>query len=208
MTRIEKSAVRNPHPGLIISRHSFRSPFPTFWEVGFITLCIMDLLILYTYPSIGSYAKFTTIVNMKISRGDEIGFALGRAIPLTYDDGSLIPMGYVYSRILSMVQLNCDKYESGVVTGVTLRTFVEGKVENKTSLSLEDRVKYILESQNSASELKDEDIEPITPRVVGRRNRTYPKHFTSLKNSAKGIFLVADIETITLNSIKINHLVI
>lgn len=69
---------------------------------------------------------------------------------------------------------------------------------------------FILESQNSASELKDEDIEPITPRVVGRRNRTYPKHFTSLKNSAKGMkpFLVADIETITLNSIKINHLVI
>lgn len=69
-------------------------------------------------------------------------------------------------------------------------------------------MKYILESQNSASELKDEDIEPITPRVVGRRNRTYPKHLTSLKNRAKGMkpFLVADIETITLNTDKSSDL--
>lgn len=67
---------------------------------------------------------------MKVSYGDEIGFTLGSAIPLTYEEGEFIPKGNVYSRIFSMVRPNGEKYELAIVTGVTLQIFLGGKVEN------------------------------------------------------------------------------
>ncbi|NP_064019.1 orf148 (mitochondrion) [Beta vulgaris subsp. vulgaris] len=130
MTRIEKSIVIDPHPGLIVCSHTYREPFPSFSSIDFLITCVMDLLLEYAYPRLGkdSYAKFIIIVSMKVSDKDDIGFSLGSAIVLTLEDGSLIPKGNVYSSIQSLVLSHADKYENFRVTAVTLKIFIEGKV--------------------------------------------------------------------------------
>lgn len=140
----------------------------------------MDLLLKYAYPCLakGSYAKFIIVVSVKVSERDDIGFSLGKAIVLTRKDGSLIPKGNFDSSIKSLVLSHAEKYETARVTALTLQIFVEGKVENVSSLSLEERVKCILESKDSASLLKE--VETIIPRPVGTVDR-----ITALKTVRK-----------------------
>ncbi|KAL2942373.1 DNA polymerase [Bienertia sinuspersici] len=107
---------------------------------------------------------------MKVSPGGIMSFTIGKAIPLTFDDGKLIPQSHVYARILRAVTTISERYDTCMVKGVTLRVFVEGRVENRSSLSLEERMSNI-------------EIIVILP---------------TLKNSTKAVkpFLVADTETI------------
>ncbi|KAL2942399.1 DNA polymerase [Bienertia sinuspersici] len=147
----------------------------------------------YAYPSIGTYAKFQILVSMKVSPGGIISFTIGKAIPLTFDDGKLIPQSHVYARILRAITTISERYDTCMVKGVTLRVFVEGRVENRSSLLLEERVKCILECQKKTSQLKD--MEPISARDVKHQNRSYPTH-TEKQYKSTEPFLVADTETI------------
>ncbi|KAL2941235.1 DNA polymerase [Bienertia sinuspersici] len=155
--------------------------------------------VLYHGPSIAvclsfhrNLRKVPNLVSMKVSPGGVISFTIGKAIPLTFDDGKLIPQSHVYARILRAVTTISERYDTCMVTGVTLRVFVEGRVENRSSLSLEERVKCILECQKKTSQLKD--IEPISARDVKHRNRSYPIH-TEKQYKRTETILVADTET-------------
>ncbi|KAL2894805.1 DNA polymerase, partial [Bienertia sinuspersici] len=119
--------VGSPHPRLIICSHTFREPYPSFSRLQILCSCIMDLLLQYAYPSIATYAKFQILVSMKVSPGGVISFTIGKAIPLTFDDGKLIPQSHVYARILRAVTTISERYDTCMVTGVTLRVFVEGR---------------------------------------------------------------------------------
>lgn len=76
----------------------------------------MVLFIKFAYPSISGYAKFTISFTMRkkkkeknkesisLTLGKEsISLTLGPAIPLTYEDGSLIPKNEVYANIVNLI---------------------------------------------------------------------------------------------------------
>lgn len=105
--KIERTTHHDPHPGLIIASHHFVEPYPLINEIDLLCLATMDLLIQFAYPSLSGYGKFTISVTMKRSYGEEISFTLGSAIPLTSQDGKLIPKSEVYAHIyqLSLIHI-------------------------------------------------------------------------------------------------------
>ncbi|CAA2953967.1 DNA-dependent RNA polymerase [Olea europaea subsp. europaea] len=94
---IEQTTHLDPHPGLIIATHHFSEPYPLVNEVDLLCLATMDLLIQFAYPSLSGYGKFTISFTMIDSYKGEFTFTLAPAIPLTDQDGDLMPKRAVFA---------------------------------------------------------------------------------------------------------------
>lgn len=70
--KIERTTHQDPHPGLIIATHHFMDPYPLINEIELLSLSTMDLLILFAYPFLSGYGKFSISFTMKRSYGEEI----------------------------------------------------------------------------------------------------------------------------------------
>jgi hypothetical protein len=95
--KIEQTTHLDPHPGLIIATHHFSEPYPLVNEVDLLCLATMDLLIQFAYPSLSGYGKFTISFTMIDSYKGEFTFTLAPAIPLTDQDGDLMPKRAVFA---------------------------------------------------------------------------------------------------------------
>lgn len=188
----------DPHPGLIIASHYFIKPYPLVNDVDLICLATMDLLIQFAYPPLLGYGKFTISYTLKRSHGVERNFALGKAIPLTYQDNKLIPMEVVYAHIYPLINKYAEIYDGDYILGIMIRVHMDDKKKDMQVLSIEER-ESLLSSIIQAGLI---EIEPITAKVIQNRKRSYPTHITALKQSRTKLkpFIVADIETIMIDN--------
>lgn len=197
--KIERTTQQEPHPGLMIASHHFIEPYPLVNEIDLLSSSIMDLNIQYSYPTIESYAKFTILYTMKRSYSEEVTFTLGQAIPLTTQDGVLIPMSDVYAYIYRYIQKYSEIYDGDYIVRITIRVYMEGKKKDRTSLSLEDRDRIL----SSMIEGGFSEIEPIRAKEIKNRKCSYPSHITELKACRTELkpFIVADTETILIDNV-------
>ena len=124
---IEETRHFSPHPGLVIATHHFHQPYPKIKEIPLLSLATMDLLIQFAYPSIVGYAKFT--ITFKIIRpfNEEIPFTIGPAIPLTYEDGRLMPKRDIFSQIYQRIKEYKEIYGNDVINSLSIRVYMEEK---------------------------------------------------------------------------------
>jgi len=213
-SRIEKTTSQNPHPGLIIASHHFIEGGILIDETDQLSCSTMVLLIKFAYPSISGYAKFTISFTMRkknkeknkerisFTLGKEsISFTLGPAIPLTYEDGSLIPKNEVYANIVNLITQYKEIYEGEYIENITIRVYFE-EINKNPHIPSEEEVESILASiflfQSGLS-----DIEPIKGKKIQHSKKSYPSHITAIKSCRKNLkcFLVGDIETIVIDNV-------
>jgi len=197
--KIERTTHHDPHPGLIIASHHFVEPYPLINEIDLLCLATMDLLIQFAYPSLSGYGKFTISVTMKRSYGEEISFTLGSAIPLTSQDGKLIPKSEVYAHIYQYIQIYSEIYDGDYIVRLMIRVYMDGKKMDRSALSSEERDS----SLSSIIQAGLSDIEPITAREIKNRKRSHPTYITALKPCRTELkqFIVADTETILIDNV-------
>jgi hypothetical protein len=199
--KIEQTTHQDPHQGLIIATHHFSEPYPLVNEIELLSLATMDLLIQFAYPSLSSYGKFTISLTMKRSYGEEITFTLGPAIPLTYQDGTLIPMSEVYAHISREINKYVEIYDGDCIVRLMIRVYMvsESEKKDRPAPSSEERESDL----SSIIQAGLSEIEPITARKIRNRTRSYPTHITALKPCRTELrpFMVADTETIMINNV-------
>ena len=140
--------LNHPHPGLIIAEQYFdsRNP-PLVTEFQFLSLETMDLLNEYAYPSLSGYAKFTiTMTVMPDRKVNEFTSTIGPAIPLTYQDSSLIPLERVYSPVYDTLDKFAEKYVEALVLSIMIRVYTVGK---RQYISMEERKSIVSRLMNA-----------------------------------------------------------
>lgn len=131
LNSLDQMIERTTHqPGLIIASHHFCEPYPIVNQVDRLCLATMDLLIKFAYPSLSGYGKFTISFTMIRSYGEEISFTLGAAVPLTYQDGTLIPIGEVYAHIYRYIMKYAEIYDGDCVVRVMIHHEIIGIYKN------------------------------------------------------------------------------
>ena len=198
--KIERTTYEDPHLGLIIASHHFIEPPLLIKEIDLLCLATMSLLIMFAYPSLSGYGKFTISFTMKQSYGEEISFTIGAAIPLTYPDCKLIPMSEVYAHISRYIKKYAEIYDGESLVRLMIRVYMDGqKKGGRPSLSSEE-IDSILSSIIHAGL---SEIEPITAREIRNSNRSYPTHITALKPCRTELkpFIVADTETLLIDNV-------
>lgn len=197
--KIERTTHQDPHPGLIIARHDFSKPYPLVNEIDLISLATMDLLTQFAYPYLSGYGKFTISYTMKRSYGEEISFTLGAAIPLTYQDGELIPKSEVIAHIARCIMKYREIYDGDCLVRLMIRVYMDCKKMDRPALSSEERDS----SLSSIIQAGLSEIEPITAREIRNRKRSHPTHITALKPCRTELkpFLVADTETLLIDNV-------
>lgn len=208
-TLTKETIHRAPHLGLILASTKFQPPYPSVNEVELLSSATMDLLIQGCYPRllVGKYAKFTILFRMQKKEPfveDEFSFSLGPAIPLTHQDGMLLPENEVYSHIYNQIIKYGELYDGDLVVELTVRGYTEGGMKLDKDLeaphSEETRLVRLYNCKND----KLLNIDPINSIQIRNRNRKYSSHITRLKPSntkLKGM-IVADTETLLVNN---NH---
>nr|CBJ20672.1 hypothetical protein [Beta vulgaris subsp. maritima] len=124
---IENTFERNPHGGLILAGCSYREPYPLVNQTDLLCLTAMDLLIQYAYPAIAGYSKFNVLFTMKRSYGVDITFTIGNAIPLTLEDGNLLPKNEIDAHLERSISKYIYLYEGDSVHKMTIRVYTEAK---------------------------------------------------------------------------------
>nr|YP_010127582.1 DNA-polymerase-like [Bougainvillea spectabilis]QPP04906.1 DNA-polymerase-like [Bougainvillea spectabilis] len=197
--KIERTTHQDPHQGLIIATHHFSDPYPLINDIDLLCLATMDLLIQFAYPSLSGYAKFTLTFTMIRSNEEEISFTLGSAIPLTHQDGKLIPMSDVYSHIFRYINKYSEIYDCDYVIRIMIRVYIDGNKKDRAPLSSEERDRSLSLIIDAGSR----EIDPIQARVIINRKRSYPTHITALKSSSTTLkpFIVSDIETVMIDNV-------
>ena len=200
-SRIEKTTSLNPHPGLIIASHHFKECGILIDETDLLFHFTMVLLIKLAYPSISGYAKFTISFTMIKKNKERISFTLGPAIPLTYEDDSLIPKYEVYANIVNLITQYKEIYEGEYIDNITIRVYFE-EINKNPCMPSKEEVESILASillfQSGLS-----DIEPIKGKKIQHSKKSYPSYITTIKSCSKKrkSFLVGDIETIVIDNV-------
>ncbi|KAL6491853.1 hypothetical protein OROGR_034003 [Orobanche gracilis] len=202
---ISKTMASSPHPNLLIATHCFPEPYPVISQTMRLSLSTMDLLLLNAYPCQFGYAKFTILLTMIKEVGDAFTFTIGKAIPLTSDDGVFLPKSDIFSYITDDLLKYIELYEGSVVTRITIHVYSSDKSVDKTgsnSLSINERKELLNELFHNSD--SSTSIKRPTALKIRNRNKTYAeKYITSLKSNATKPepFLVADTETIMLNKV-------
>ncbi|KAL3646618.1 hypothetical protein CASFOL_009585 [Castilleja foliolosa] len=202
---ISKTMAFSPHPNLLIATHCFPEPYPVISQTMRLSLSTMDLLLLNAYPCQFGYAKFTILLTMIKEVGDAFTFTIGKAIPLTSDDGVFLPKSDIFSYITDDLYKYIELYEGFVVTRITIHVYSSEKSVDKTGsnpLNINERKELLNELLNNND--SSTSIKSPTALKIKNRNKTYAeKYITSLKSCATKPepFLVADTETIMLNKV-------
>ncbi|KAL3516293.1 hypothetical protein ACH5RR_023195 [Cinchona calisaya] len=195
--KINRTTRQDPHDGLIIAFHHFKEPYPLIEDISLLSLCTMDLLVQVAYPCISGYGKFTISFTMM---KNDISYTLGAALPLTYEDGNLIPMSDVYSQISRYMNKYSEIYEGDYVVRLMIRVYTEGKKKDVPSLSEEDKESTL----SSIIQGGLREIDPISAREIrNSKKRLKPSYIIELKSSRTKLkaFIVADTETILIDEV-------
>ncbi|KAM3300942.1 hypothetical protein P3S67_015442 [Capsicum chacoense] len=183
--KTDQTKHHDPHPGFIIAIHHFKEPYALVNECDLLSISTMDLLIQFAYPSLSGsnslscYGKFTISFTMKRTYGEEITFTLGNAIPLTHEDGKLIPMSEVYVNLSLLIRKYMEIYEGYL--------YLQMREIARFHHSLKGR----------------RDIIPLKARKIRNGKRTYTSYIKELKPSSKKLkgFIVGDLETLLIDNV-------
>ncbi|KAI3773863.1 hypothetical protein L1987_48402 [Smallanthus sonchifolius] len=171
---VEHTTVQDPHPGLIIATHHFNKPYPSISEIEVLSLAALDLLNQYGYPSISDYVKLIISLTMKHTYGEEITFTTGRSIPLTSQDGSLLPKNEIYARVNQLFLKNAEIYNGCLI------------------------VKLFIQELSEIEPLPASEIR----KIKHNPKQNYPGYIKALKRKSNDMkpFMVSDLETILIDN--------
>lgn len=199
-SKIERTVVQDPHPGLIIASHHFCAPYLIVNETDLLSLAVMDLLMQYVYPSQLGYCKFTISLTVQVSHGELITFTLENAIPLT-ENGNLIKKSVIYSNIYALLLRYAEIYDGSTIQKAIVRAYLEKKMGDRPAQSIEERY-------SSLSSILKAGFSKSKPEEAKRISRSgkakfYPEYITAIKKGSKERkpFIVSDLETILVNNI-------
>lgn len=204
-SRIVKTTSMNPHPGLIIASHHFEKGKILINEIVLLSHSTMVLLIKFAYPFLSGYAKFTISITMIQNNNVQLSFTLGPAIPLTYEDGSLIPKNSVYDTIVNLITSYNEIYDGVNIESLTIRVYLE-EIKKNPHIPSEEEVTIELDSLLFLYQTGLCNIEPPTPnkgKKIEHSKKSYPRHITAIKSRRKKMksFLVGDIETLLIDNV-------
>lgn len=171
---MKNTIVLNPHPGLIIATHCFRTPYPLINQNMQLSLSTMDLLILYAYPYQFGYAKFTILLTMMKSYGANVTFTIGNAIPLTLVDGEFIPKSEIFAHIMASLLKYIELYEGDVVSRITIHVYSVDKKMTYNSLSINERKTLLNELLNNFD--SSTSIKNLTAKKIKNMLQTISHH--------------------------------
>nr|YP_010352581.1 hypothetical protein MFQ53_mgp44 [Bidens parviflora]UIR98934.1 hypothetical protein [Bidens parviflora] len=199
LSLVEQTRVQDPHPGLIIASLNFKKPYPGVEETELLSLSTLDMLNQYVYPSISGYGKFTISLKMNQSFGEEITYTLGCAIPLTSNDGTLLPKNEIYARVKEAFLKNAELYNGSCLVQVIIRAYMDQEEkQDRPELKVSDRYQELL----SFYQTELGEIEAITARKIQHSKRKHKEYITALFKTSdeRKPFMVSDLETILIDN--------
>jgi hypothetical protein len=126
---------------------------------------------------------------------------LGGAIPLTYQDGRLLPKKKIFDSLSNLLLRNAEHYNGSLVVSLYIRVYTENKKKECPDLSVEEREGLLLSLL-----LEDPDTEPIPAsrkiKYKKKERRPIPGIITPVKSVSKYCqsFMVSDLETLMLDN--------
>lgn len=134
----------------------------------------------------------------------DITFTIGNAIPLTFEDGNLLPKSEIYAYLVQSISKYIDLYEGDSVHKLTIRVYTEAKKREIRILSQDERKTELLEFLETFESIKS--IDPISTKKIRHRNKKYPTYIPSRQSKSKNRkpILVADTETIPVDKDKVH----
>jgi hypothetical protein len=198
---IESTNIKYPARGLVVARHTFKTPYPPAANSLLLALAYMDLLIRGVYPAVTGFTKFTLLIDF-IDEGTELSKALSNAVKLTYEpaDGEetalVVPKEVTFNKIIEIIELFQQNYETAVITGVTIRAFSSNfkppRARRYQSLDQFDQELYDI-IQRSMS-IKNMICSPSRDK---QKKAPYIRKKKAPRNNDEGkVFMVGDIETL------------
>nr|AVP27553.1 hypothetical protein [Helianthus annuus] len=82
---------------------------------------------------------------MNQSFGEEITYTLGSAIPLTSNDGALLPKNEIYARVKEAFLKNAELYNGSCLVQVIIRAYMDQvEKQDRPELKVSDRYQELL----------------------------------------------------------------
>ncbi|KAM7249945.1 hypothetical protein ACFE04_019724 [Oxalis oulophora] len=137
------------------------------------------------------------------SDGEVLTFTLGCAIPLTREDGELLPHSSIRDHIKKLIQDSLEKYEGYNVMALIIRVYRLGEKKEGSVPSEDERICALMNVMDGISTDNISKEEFRAKKIQNRIKRSYPSHITSLKPSLTKLkpFIVADTETILIDNV-------
>nr|AVV32079.1 orf2565 [Helianthus annuus] len=136
---------------------------------------------------------------MNQSFGEEITYTLGSAIPLTSNDGALLPKNEIYARVKEAFLKNAELYNGSCLVQVIIRAYMDQvEKQDRPELKVSDRYQELL----SIYQTELGELEAITARKIQHSKGKYKDYITALKKASGGrrAFMVSDLETILIDN--------
>jgi len=108
---------------------------------------------------------------------------------------------------MRLVAQKAEEYNKEVLSGLSVRMYMEGMQDKDVTLTYEEIDTKIWELINANIGDGDGDGEPQEVLAMGGSKHHYPDHVTTLKPTGKGrkSFIVADIETVLVNGVHVPY---
>nr|KUM49076.1 DNA polymerase [Picea glauca] len=108
---------------------------------------------------------------------------------------------------MRLVAQKAEEYNKEVLSGLSVRMYMEGMQDKDVTLTYEEIDTKIWELINANIGDGDGDAEPQEVPAMGGSKRRYPDHVTALKPKGKDRqpFIVADTETVLVNDVHVPY---
>lgn len=110
-------------PGCLYTSLIYKEEYPDILDCEIQTLGYLTLLERYVYPLNARYMKVNVGMTLDYPISGEVDIIIGRAIPLFFEDGRMIPKKDIYYRIERRVHFKAEEYRTAFVKGIFFRVY-------------------------------------------------------------------------------------
>ena len=195
------------YPGSLYASMDFLYPYPRAIDCDVLTFAFIQLLEQYAYNIDSAYLKFCIGYKMQLPSSCDISLTLGKAIPLCDQIGNRVPKKKIYEMIEQLVKLYGEQYQDAVIKGIFIRMYYEKKdspqlidFPNDISSDILTHIYQVMESEMESCELPD-------VKSLQYKESRIPTKIKAIKGKGTkcSSFIVADIETILVNSVHVPY---
>lgn len=146
-------------------------------------------------------------MDIQLPSSSDLSFTLGKAIPLCDHFGNRVPKKKIYEMIEQLVKLYAEQYQDAVIKGVFIRIYYEQNdslklidFPNEISSDIITHIHHVMESEIGSCELPD-------VKSLKYKKSRIPNKINAIKGKGTECrsFIVADIETILVNSVHVPY---
>lgn len=200
------------YPGSIYCSIDFIHPYPRVIDYEVLTLAFIILIELYAYNVDSDYVKFTIGYHMQLPYSQEISFTLDKAIPLCDHLGNRLPKRVIYDKIENVLKLYAELYQDAEIKGVFIRIYYDKDSVKSELLNFPEisddiliNIRNVMESDIGSIEIPD--VKSLSKMNKEKRIPTQIKAIKKGKVKKCRPFIVADLETIIVNSAHVPYAV-